>query len=381
MVLQSRAWCFTLNNYSPSDVDRLSNLDLSSTGVRYLIFGREVSQSGTPHLQGFVSFQSKKRLGGVKTIIGDAHCAPSRSVQGSIDYCKKDGHFTELGECPVSKQGERNDLKKIQDLIRQGHHDTDWWLENHPDSWAQHLNFIKTYVKKNIRDNLPAPDPFPLRIWQAALWGFLRGPRDRRLIVFVVDPQGNTGKSWFMQYYEYYHARTYITTCSNYANQCHAYSETTRVAFIDVARTRMEYFSYEFIEHMKNGMFLSGKYESSVKRFLPPHCVVMCNERPNEAALSKDRYVIYDVNEANSSVCPAEGVPVGQRVIDKMTDSQLTDRARNIVRENYTAPFVDVADAPVRDVAVEPQPDIVFSHAEQTVVNTVDLTLESEDED
>ena len=50
---KAKQWAFTLNNYTPNDVDRLaaSNEDGSPAvheDVAYIVFGREVGASGTP---------------------------------------------------------------------------------------------------------------------------------------------------------------------------------------------------------------------------------------------------------------------------------------------------------------------------------------------
>lgn len=94
---RAKHWMFTMNNYTPADLYRLS---APIPGVDYLIFGKEVGASGTPHLQGSVCFQSRKRLQQVKAIIGDAHCTVARHLLQSIEYCKKDGDFTEVGSIP-----------------------------------------------------------------------------------------------------------------------------------------------------------------------------------------------------------------------------------------------------------------------------------------
>jgi Putative viral replication protein len=116
---RAKHWSFTLNNYVQTDLDRLST---PIQGIEYLIYGKEVGQQGTPHLHGTVCFQSRKRLQQVVTIIGQAHCSVTRFLTQSIEYCKKDGDFTEWGATPNTgtKDEKRSDLEEFKASVKEG---------------------------------------------------------------------------------------------------------------------------------------------------------------------------------------------------------------------------------------------------------------------
>lgn len=86
---------FTLNNPEPSDEARLVEMQ-----KKYLVFGRESAPgTGTPHLQGYVTFTSPKTLSAAKKAIGPrAHLEIAKgTAKQASDYCKKDGDFMEVG--------------------------------------------------------------------------------------------------------------------------------------------------------------------------------------------------------------------------------------------------------------------------------------------
>jgi hypothetical protein len=96
----AKNWAFTLNNYTETNVDVLSNL-FSEGHVRYLVFGREVSSTGTPHIQGYLQLEKKKRFTQVQSILPfgchlDAEYQNS-SPQNNRIYCTKDGDWEEFG--------------------------------------------------------------------------------------------------------------------------------------------------------------------------------------------------------------------------------------------------------------------------------------------
>lgn len=116
---QSKHWCYTLNNYNDEDVKRLRIL-AESDECEYMVFGKEVGESGTPHLQGYLILAVKKRMVQVKKMIGsNAHLEKKRgSADQAAEYCKKDGDFEEYGEC--RGQGRRTDLDKVVSMVKEG---------------------------------------------------------------------------------------------------------------------------------------------------------------------------------------------------------------------------------------------------------------------
>lgn len=90
----SKTWCFTLNNWTQPELDSIMNWD--NTLISRSVFGRETGQSGTHHLQGYVTFRSSQRLSSLKKLLPRAHWEISRCAKASERYCMKDGKYTVL---------------------------------------------------------------------------------------------------------------------------------------------------------------------------------------------------------------------------------------------------------------------------------------------
>jgi len=98
-VGRSRNWCFTLNNYVPEDVEALSEMFKES--ATYAVIGKEVGKEGTPHLQGTVVWKNARTFKTTKASLGRAHVEETKFLQESIEYCKKEGNFLEIGVRPM----------------------------------------------------------------------------------------------------------------------------------------------------------------------------------------------------------------------------------------------------------------------------------------
>lgn len=115
---RAKNWCFTTNNYSDADQDNLRSL-AAEDFVQYLVYGREVGESGTPHLQGYVEFTIRKTFNQARNLLPRGSHLEVRRGTGveAAEYCKKEEDFVEYGV--MSKgQGTRTDLESLHENLK-----------------------------------------------------------------------------------------------------------------------------------------------------------------------------------------------------------------------------------------------------------------------
>lgn len=291
--MQSTRWVFTLNN--PTEDETLSNLPECAV---YLVYGKEIGASGTPHLQGFIIFSSRKRLRSVRQIVGTrAHCEPAKGTnQQARDYCCKDGNVTELGVFPSSGQGRRSDLDSFFAWAAK-YHDEHGRAPSPTDICQEHPVIFTKFprVIECIRLRLPSPRLVPseveLRGWQAELFAELKEEPDDRSIRFIVDPEGGKGKTFFQKYCASELPDVQIMTTGKRDDLAYIIDETKRIFLFNVPRGGLQFLSYVLLEQLKDRMVFSPKYESRVKILQNiPHVYVFTNEDPDRTKLTLDRY-------------------------------------------------------------------------------------------
>lgn len=115
---QLKRVCFTLNNYTDQDETRIKD---NEEYYQYCVYGRETAPTtGTPHLQGYVNFRTKRAFNAIKELLGQsAHIESAKGTdQQNRTYCIKGGDFVEYGT--PRGQGHRSDLENVVDLIKSG---------------------------------------------------------------------------------------------------------------------------------------------------------------------------------------------------------------------------------------------------------------------
>lgn len=144
---RSRSFVFTHNNYESTEIE-------DQLECKYIIYGKEVGESGTPHLQGFVYFDDKISLKAAIKKLPGSHVQMARSIFDAIEYCKKDGDFTERGIQPMD-QKRKGEVEKerwsgIKELAKAGRLD-----EIEPEVFVKHYKTLKEIAKDNMP---PVPD-------------------------------------------------------------------------------------------------------------------------------------------------------------------------------------------------------------------------------
>lgn len=83
---KSRAWVFTLNNYTEEDIQTYLQCPL----LKWVVIGKEVGESGTPHLQGYMRFENCVRRATLQKLNPRAHYAPALlGPEFNFLYCTK----------------------------------------------------------------------------------------------------------------------------------------------------------------------------------------------------------------------------------------------------------------------------------------------------
>lgn len=293
---QGKAWVFTINNWTTADYDHLA---LKFQDVVYAVVGKEVSSTGTPHLQGYAAWPTNKRFAAARELIG-LRARISRARGNAAEnrvYCTKGGDFEEWNECPVTAQGKRTDLERAFEWA-DGFEEANGRPAESPDVAKEFPSILCKYPRFTRTINLRAKrvlfDSGELSAWQRELSQALDQPPDDRKVVFYVDSDGGKGKTWFCRYFwREQQERTQILSCGKADDIAHAIQVSKSVFLFNIPRGGMEYLSYRVLEGIKDRMIWSGKYNSAMK-FLRnnAHVIVFCNEEPNMSKLTADRYDI-----------------------------------------------------------------------------------------
>lgn len=248
-----KRWCLTLNNYSDSEYFNLIDSFSSNSSNKWII-GKEVGESGTPHLQIYINFEKKTRFSAIKKINDRLHIESARGSEiENIKYCSKDNIY----EC-------------------------------------QNLKIPKP---------LKLLDESKLYKFQKIILDIIKGEPDDRDIYWFKDDNGGTGKTSFCKLLcAKYGAIMLGGKSADMKNGIVEYKstnhDTPELILINLPRSfKADHISYPGIEAIKDMCFYSGKYEGGMVVGNCPHIFIFSNELPDINKLSKDRWNIYDIDE------------------------------------------------------------------------------------
>jgi hypothetical protein len=303
---RARHWAITINNYTQSDIDVLWAFGEScadpNSNARYLGFGYEVGDSGTPHLQVSLGFEVRKSFQQVQATFPRGHITMARLPYESYMYAIKGERegtnaVEKYGTPPPNNQGSGSSKcwDELKEDIIGGARLNDVRMRYLPlySRGSKAITELMLQVKP-----VPIPTIHVLRDWQSVLYTDLRTHQQRdRVVTFIYGPVGNDGKTWFTKYYRYLHPEsTLILRPTKKHDMAYIYAQRDlqteiRTVFIDVSRSCRAGIPYDFIEELKDGEITSGKYTSFVCSVpQSTNVVVMTNKLPYGNMLSGDRY-------------------------------------------------------------------------------------------
>ena len=249
---KSRSWFLTLNN--PEDGDQALLAQFFDTFCSKYIFQLEVGEKcGTPHFQGVTYFPHAVHDTMLKQVAPRGIWKRTISWIAAVKYC--------------SKSKTRVD-----------------------GPWSKGIT-LRAEVRV-VSD---------LRPWQAAeLLRLEHTMPDDRTVRWIWDSVGNTGKTKFAIYCLQKLPGTVIVSgkgsdAAHILAKAYAKHDILLVIFT-YTRSVEQYVSYSLIESIKDGLVVSGKYDSTVLNFNPPHVLVLANFAPDMTKLSADRWSVVNLD-------------------------------------------------------------------------------------
>ena len=299
--LRSKRWCMTLNNYPAGWVEWMTT-QYEEGYVKYAIIGREVAETGTPHLQGYLELDRRRRLTALVTWtrgtpMTGAHWERARgNLEQNQEYCKKeDQEALELGE-PLGGQGARTDLHGLLELAQSG---------------ASHMAMAEANPKVHARFYLWADmlaqdyrqadacqalkerfEDVVLRPWQRLAMERLEAQGERN-ILWIWETVGKVGKSWLAKYiFSRDPEATFMFKGGKDADAAYAYGKAgcPPMVIIDLSRSNRDTCPYGIMEDWKDGTMFTGKYQARQLVFAPAKVVVLANFEPDPERVSADRW-------------------------------------------------------------------------------------------
>lgn len=302
-MAQGRRFTFTVNN--PSLVTNWPSI-FNQPIFKRSIFGYEKGASGTPHLQGYCEFVGNKRLTAVNKIF-TAHWETAKGTAWqNKEYCSKDGQFQIFGDWQgISQPKKRKSPGYTSQEILKG------LLSDDAESFKNTSSYMhkkKAYDERiqeianldTIHELYEEYKTAQLKKWQNEILQQLF-QQDSRKVLWVVDEEGNSGKSYLARILSFVYGYDLFDGVSSANHITYLISTRPRGFVFDVTRSDARHFSYQTLEQVKNGFIMSGKYAGIKRIFKPVPVIIFSNFAPDTSTstLSQDRWNIHHLRNVS----------------------------------------------------------------------------------
>lgn len=296
-------FCFTWNNYTLEDIGIIENFYNSK--CNYLIYGEEVGEKGTKHLQGYAQLKSQTRFNTIKKLLNRCHIEDAKGTpEDNKLYCSKEGKYKEFGVMNIKgsnrviKENLREQIKKCKTYNEV--------LEI--EGIERYLKFGKEYYYSLDKRRPEDYKNITLRPFQQKIIDYLNQEGTNREILFVIDSQGGKGKTFLCSYLLNTRDDIFVSENGKSADILYNYSKNLKKnILIDIKRSiKINEINYGVLESLINPFFTSTKYESQtvIKPFKSNMVVFMNNDNISELSkyLSKDRIKILNLDKNNEII-------------------------------------------------------------------------------
>ncbi len=160
--IESRNWCWTLNNFTEEDIKKIDEWHTLHPDT-YIIYGMETGEQGTKHLQGYTHLPKSRAASAIKRLVPRAHIEKCKGTPAeNIAYCSKDGEAVVYGVEPITQQqANKNKAKRFVELSKKGDFKT---IEE--EMPAKYASMYRT-MQQIATDNMVKPPDLeePCGVW------------------------------------------------------------------------------------------------------------------------------------------------------------------------------------------------------------------------
>lgn len=238
-------WTFTWNNYSIIGIEM--TFKVLKHECDWIIMQEETGASGNHHIQGTLKLKKAKRLTQMLKFHREIHWEATIQISSSCCYC--------------------SNIDKRTGKI---------WTHNF-----------------EIEEEIECKEPYG---WQLKVMEIINAEVDKRHIHWFWEPNGNVGKSTLVRYLAVKHKAIPINgKTADIQHVASKYAGKSNLFVCNIPKCSENFINYQALEILKDGVFMSGKYDGKVVIINYPHVIVFANIEPDRDKMTNDKYLVFRI--------------------------------------------------------------------------------------